>query len=98
MKINLILPGHRTPRHLNDRKHWREIVKEKHQAQAALLSALHSAASGYSTSMPSMPQSKICSTAYDSLALYVATKRVKSISKSTSKGSARTTKNKPKSK
>ncbi len=97
MKIVLEL-NYRTPNNANARKHWRGVVQEKHQAQDALLSALRSAESGYSTLTPNTPQSKICLMASQRLASFMATKRVRSVLKSNRNKSVRSTKKAPSSK
>jgi phage-related tail fiber protein len=85
MTIKLHL-AYRTPNPRNKREHWTKTVKEKHAAQNALLSALRSAASAYSTLTPNGAQSKTCSMASSTLASYVATGREKSVSKSSKRG------------
>lgn len=94
VKITLVLP-YRTPNPRNKRQHWSANVKEKHAAQDALMSALRSAASAYSMSMPNSPQSKICSTACNTLGLWTATGRIKSRSALPKKRLTTFTKNKP---
>ena len=89
MKIVLEL-NYRTPNHANARHHWRQIVAEKHKAQDALLSALDSAAFNYSTLMPNTPQSKTCLMAFQTLVSFMATKRVRSVLKSSRKKLLRT--------
>lgn len=83
MKIKLVL-AYRPPNTRNKRLHWKQTMREKHTAQDALLSALSSAASSYSTQMPSTDASRICSTAFNTLGSFVATGRTKSISSSIS--------------
>lgn len=92
MKLNIVLPGFRTPNNANGRPHWRTVTKRKHEAQDALLSALRFAASTSSTLMQNTEASKIYSTAFVTLASYVATKRVKCVSKSTRLKSTTTSK------
>ncbi len=81
MTIKLVL-AYRAPNPSNKRQHWKARMKEKHRAQDALLSALYSAASVSLMQTPSGEASRICWMAWQKLALYVATGRMKSVSKS----------------
>lgn len=89
MKILLRL-NYRTPNPRNKRQHWTETMREKHRAQDALLFALRSAASDYSTQMPNTAHSRICSTASTTLDSYAATGRIRSSSNALRKKSAAT--------
>jgi len=63
------------------RQHWAVQYKEKQMAFRRLLCALSDAASPRSTPTTSPEVLKICSTAYGTLALYLATTQLKSSSK-----------------
>ena len=63
------------------RKHWRQVVKEKHRAQDCVIAALRLCVKNSSTLTPNTPASKTYSTALRTLELWLATKRVKSASK-----------------
>jgi len=78
--FRLTLP-YRTPNNANARKHWRAIVAEKHKAQACFMSALRSAEKACSILTQNMRAQKTYSTACNMLGLFLATKRVKSLSK-----------------
>jgi len=69
---------YRPPNIRNLRLHWRQLVKEKHKAQDALMSALRSAVADYSTGTPNTEFLKICSTGLSLLNSYRETGRIKS--------------------
>lgn len=85
MTIKLVL-AYRTPNPRNRRQHWTKTMREKHAAQDALASALLSSGSGSSMPMQSTEVARICSMACNTLALYRATGRTKSVSKSSKRG------------
>ncbi len=80
MTISLVL-AYVPPNSRNKRQHWKGVMQEKHKAQAALLSALHSAALSSSTLTPNTDVSKTYWTAYNMLHSYILTGREKSVSK-----------------
>ena len=69
---------YRTPNPSNSRQHWRALVAEKHKAQDALTSALRSAESAFSMSMPNTPASNPYSMLLQRAVRYRETGRIKS--------------------
>ena len=75
MEIRLVVYYRTLSLNVTLRQHWAVQQKEKKKAWAALASALRATASDPSTRTTSPEVSRICSTACDTLALFLATSR-----------------------
>ncbi len=81
MKLSLVVNYVVPSLNVTKRQHWANQRKEKMAAFRALLSALRATASGRWTLTTSQEDAKTCSTAADTLDLYLATNRGASSSK-----------------